>query len=72
MLIKGNVLTFTDDKAKRYEIKKRLGWIAAKATGYSCVQENNRQVKGGMRQKYKKKIDVFEDQVKFTVVGHHQ
>ena len=30
--IKGNVLNFTDDKAKRYEINKRLGRIAATAT----------------------------------------
>ena len=29
---KGNVLSFTDDKAKRYEINKRLGRIAATAT----------------------------------------
>ena len=30
--IKGNVLSFTEDKAKRYEINKRLGRIAATAT----------------------------------------
>ena len=30
--IKGNVLSFTDDKAKRYEINKGLGTIAATAT----------------------------------------
>ena len=29
--IKGNVLTFTDDKAKRYEINKRLGRITTTA-----------------------------------------
>ena len=28
---KGNVLTFTENKAKRYEINKRLGRIAATA-----------------------------------------
>ena len=54
VLIKGNVLTFTDDKAKRYEINKRFVLIAAKATGYSRLQENNRQVKRGIRQKCKK------------------
>ena len=31
-IVKGNVLNFTDDKAKRYEINKRLGRIAATAT----------------------------------------
>ena len=31
-IIKGNVLIFTDDKAKRYKINKRLGRIAATAT----------------------------------------
>ena len=30
--IKGNVLSFADDKAKRYEINKRLGRIAATTT----------------------------------------
>ena len=30
--IKGNVLNFTDDKAKRYEINKRLGRVPATAT----------------------------------------
>ena len=30
--MKGNVLSFTDDKAKRCEINKRLGRIAATAT----------------------------------------
>ena len=29
--IKGKVLSFTDDKAKRYELNKRLGRIAATA-----------------------------------------
>ena len=31
-IMKGIVLSFTDDKAKRYEINKRLGRIAATAT----------------------------------------
>ena len=30
--ITGNVLNFTDDKAKRYELNKSLGRIAATAT----------------------------------------
>ena len=31
-IVKGNVLSFTDNKAKRYEINERLGRIAATAT----------------------------------------
>ena len=31
-IVKGNAMSFTDDKTKRYEIKKRLGRIAATAT----------------------------------------
>ena len=31
-IVKGIVLSFTDDKAKRYEINKRSGRIAATAT----------------------------------------
>ena len=37
-IVKGNVPSFTDDKAKRYEINKRLGRIAATATaGYRKI-----------------------------------
>ena len=31
-MVKGNVLSFTDDKAKRYEKNRRLGRIEATAT----------------------------------------
>ena len=62
MSIKGNVLNFTDDKAKRYEINNLLGRIAA--TARAVYKENNRQGKGAIRQKCQKKIHVFEDQLK--------
>ena len=50
--VKGNVLSFTDDKAKRYEINKRLGRNCRNS--YSRLQENNRQGKGAIRQKCRK------------------
>ena len=46
--MKGNVLSFTDDKAKRYEINERLGRIAETVT-------DNRQGKGAIRQKCQEK-----------------
>ena len=51
-IVKGNVLTFIDDKAKRYEINKRFG--ENRRNSYSRLQENNRQSKGEIRQKYQK------------------
>ena len=59
-IVKGNVLTFTDDKAKRYEINKRLGRIAATATAAY------RKITGRAKEKYKniKKIHLFDDQLK--------
>ena len=60
-IVKGNVLTFTDDKAKRYEIDKRLGRIAATATAAY------RKITGGAKKqldKNVKKIHLFDDQVK--------
>ena len=51
--IKGNVVSFTDDKAKRYEINKRLGRIAATAT--AAYGKIKRQGEGATRQKCQKK-----------------
>ena len=59
--IKGNVLNFTDDKAKRYEINKRSGRIAATATAAY------RKITGRAKEqldKNVKKVHVFEDQLK--------
>ena len=59
--IKGNVLNFTDDKAKRCEINKRLGRIAATATAAY------RKITGRAKEqldKNVKKVHVFEDQLK--------
>ena len=60
--IKGNVLSFTDDKAKRYEINKCLGRIAttaAAAYGKITGREKEQQYKN-----IKKEIHLFEDQLK--------
>ena len=58
--MKGNVLSFTDDKAKRYEINKRLGEIAATATAAY------RKITGRAKEqldKNVKKIHLFDDQL---------
>ena len=60
-IVKGNVLTFTDDKAKRYEINKCLGRIAATATAAY------RKITGRAKEKLDKnikKIHLFDDQLK--------
>ena len=60
-IVKGNVLTFTDDKAKRYEINKRLGRIAATVTAAY------RKITGRAKEKLDKnikKIHLFDDQLK--------
>ena len=59
--VKGNVLSFTDDKAKRYEINKRLGRIAATTTAAY------RKITGRAKEqldKNVKKIHLFDDQLK--------
>ena len=60
-IVKGDVLSFTDDKAKRYEINKRLGRIAATATAAY------RKITGRAKEqldKNVKKIHLFDDQLK--------
>ena len=60
-IVKGNVLSFTDDKAKGYEINKRLGRIAATAT------TAYRKITGRAKEqldKNVKKIHLFDDQLK--------
>ena len=60
-IVKGNVLSFTDDKAKRYEIKKRLGRIAATAT--AAYRKITGRAKDQL-DKNVKKIHLFDDQLK--------
>ena len=60
-IVKGNVLSFTDDKVKRYEINKRLGRIAATATA------TYRKITGRAKEQFDKnvkKIPLFDDQLK--------
>ena len=60
-IVKGNLLSFTNDKAKRYEINKRLGRIAATATA------TYRKITGRAKEqldKNVKKIYLFDDQLK--------
>ena len=59
--IKGNVLTFTDDKAKRCEIKKHFGRIAA--TAAAAFRKITGRAKKQLDIK-EKKIHWFEDQLK--------
>ena len=59
--VKGNVLSFTDDKAKRYEINKPLGRIAATVTAvYMKITGRAKEQLG----KNVKKIHLFDDQLK--------
>ena len=60
-IVKGNVLSFKDDKAKRYEIKKRLGRIAATAT--AAYRKITGRAKDQL-DKNVKKIHLFVDQLK--------
>ena len=59
-IMKFNVLSFTDDKAKRYEIHKRLERIAATAT------TAYRKITGGAKEQLDKNVQkkMFEDQLK--------
>ena len=60
-IVTGNALSFTDEKAKRYEINKRLGRIAATATAAY------RKITGRAKEqldKNVKKIHLFDDQLK--------
>ena len=59
--MKGNVLSFTDDKAKRYEINKRLGRIAA--TGTAAYRKITGRPKEQL-DKMSNKIHLFDDQLK--------
>ena len=58
MSSEGNILSFTDDEAKRYQINKRLGRIAAAATAAY------RQITGRTKEQSDKKIHMPEDQLK--------
>ena len=60
-IMKGNVLSFTDDKAKRYEINKRLGGIAA--TPIAAYRKITGREKEQL-EKMSKKIHLLEDQLK--------
>ena len=60
-IVNGNVLSFTDDKAKRYEIKKRLGRIAATAT--AAYRKITSRAKDQL-DKNVKKLHLFDDQLK--------
>ena len=62
-IVNGNVLSFTDDKAKRYEIKKRLGRIAATAT--AAYRKITGRAKDQL-DKNVKKIHLFDDQLKLS------
>ena len=66
-IMKCNVLSFTDDKAERYEINKRLGRIAATAT--AAYRKITGRAKEQLHENVKK-IHLFEDQV--MAVGHYQ
>ena len=60
-IVKGNVLSFTDDKAKRYEINKHLGRIVTTTTAAY------RKITGRAKEqldKNGKKIHLFDDQLK--------
>ena len=59
--IKGNVLSFTDDKAKRHEINKHLAKIAgtAAAVYWKTTGRAKKQLENNV-----KKFHVFEDQLK--------
>ena len=60
--MKGNVLSFTNDKAKRHEINKRLGRIAATAT--AAYRKITGRAKEQLDKNVKNKIHLFEDQIK--------
>ena len=60
-IVKGNILSFTDDKAKGYKINKRLGSIAATATaGYRKITGRAKE----QLEKNVKKIYLFEGQLR--------
>ena len=67
--MKCNVLSFTDDKAKRYEINKRLGRIAATAAA-ACRKITGRAKEQLQENVKKNPLILFKDQV--MAVGHHQ
>ena len=60
-IVKGNVLSFTDDKANRYEINKRLGRIAATAT--AAYRKITGRAKEQLDKNFKN-IHLFDDQLK--------
>ena len=60
-IVKGNVLSFTDDKAKRYEINKRLGRIVETAT--AAYRKTTGRAKEQL-DKSIKKVHLFDDQFK--------
>ena len=67
-IVKGNELSFTDDKAKRYEISKRLGRIAAKAT--ATYRKITGRAKEQLDKNVKKNPFVWWS-IKVMAVGHH-
>ena len=64
--IKGNVLSFTDDKAKLYEINKRLGRIVG--TAAAVYRKTTSRAKERL-DKNVKRFHMFERSIKIMAVG---